>query len=378
MIPITKPYFTKDEYNAFKRPLDSGWVSQGPVVVEFEKAFAEMSGAPFAAASTSCTTALHLALAALGVGHGDEVVVPSYTFVATAAAVEYTGAKPVFCDVLPGTYNIDPEDFARKITKRTKAVIPVHLFGLCANMDAVMKIARKHRLFVIEDAACATGSKYKGKHAGTIGNCGCFSFHPRKIITTGEGGMLTTHAKSLYDKVVCIRSQGASVSDLARHKSGGFALPEFNVLGYNYRMTDLQAAMGVTQLAKLGRIIELRQKKADVYFEILDGIKGMTLPAVPEECVHTYQSYVIVLAKGIDRNAVGAEMERRGIATRQGTHAVHMLGYYRKKYGLKPGDCPVSKMLNDQAMAIPLYPRMTLLEQREVAEQLEDVIRKLG
>lgn len=354
----------------------SGWVSQGPRVQEFEAAFAKMSGARHAVATNSCTAAMHLTLLALGVGPGDEVIVPSFTFVATANAVEYTGAQPVFCDVRPDTFNIDPEDFARRITSQTRAVMPVHQFGLIADMAAINEIADKHGIFVVEDAACAAGATRGRAHAGSFGIAGCFSFHPRKVITTGEGGMITTGDEQLAERARILRSHGASVSDFERHKGGGFVLPDYDVLGFNYRMTDLHASMGLRQLNKLDRILDVRRRRAEYYTERLESIAGATPQAVPRDVFHPYQSYVVALDDSLDRDAMGAAMEVRGVATRQGAHAVHTLGYYRNKYGSAPDQCPVSTRLAAQTMALPLFPQLSRLEQKHVIECLVDAMKQ--
>jgi perosamine synthetase len=374
MIPLTKPYFTPEDYEAMKRPMDSGWVAQGPEVEKFEQAFAECVGAKYAVATSSCTAAMHIALAALGIGKGDEVIVPSFSFVATAAAVEYTGAKPVFCDVDPRTYNIDPADLKRKLSRHTKAVMAVHLFGLSADINEIMRIAVRRDVAVIEDAACAAGSAIDGKRVGTFGAAGCYSFHARKIITTGEGGMLVAEKKPLYEKARRMRSHGASVQAYERHLSGGHAMAEYDELGYNYRMTDIQAALGLSQLEKLDAIIELRREKAAFYLERLAGIQGVLPPGSSPGALHTYQSFVITLHESLNRDLVGAELERRGVATRPGAHAIHLLGYYGKKYGFAPGACPVSARLHAQSMALPLFPQITESQMAEVMEQLQNVI----
>ena len=234
-VPIIKPYFDNKETEAVASVLESGWLTQGPRVAEFEKAVADFTQVRFTRATTSCTTALHLALLASGIQPGDEVIVPSFTYIASANAVEYAGAKPVFVDINPDTFNIDPEkivDYLEKAGKaKAKGIIPVHLFGLAADMNPVMEIARQYNLHVVEDAACGLGALYHGKHVGTFGNAGCFSFHPRKSITTGEGGMIVTDNEVIASKIESLRNHGTDVSDLTRHQASGFLLPEFNILG---------------------------------------------------------------------------------------------------------------------------------------------------
>src|SRR5438034_1799804 len=249
MIPITKPVFDESDLASILEPLKSGWVVQGRFVKEFEDRFAAMTKSPHAVATSSCTTALHIAMAALGVKRGDEVLVPAFTWIATPNCVEYMGARPVFVDVDLETFNIDVHQIEQHITPRTRGIIPVHLFGLSADMDPIMDIARKHGLFVVEDAACGFDSWYRGIHVGTFGDIGAFSFHPRKAITTGEGGMITTQSGPLDALARTLRDHGASRSDLERHQQQySFLLAHYRHVGFNYRMTDLQGALGVAQM----------------------------------------------------------------------------------------------------------------------------------
>ena len=377
-IPIAKPYFGPEEKQAVIEPLDTGWVVQGPKVQEFENMVARVTGVEHAIAVSSCTTALHLALVALGIGGGDEVIVPSFTYVATANAVEHAGATPVFCDIDLATFNIDVKQIESKITEKTKAIIPVHLFGLSADMNPIMKLAEKYRLKVIEDAACALAAMYEGQAVGAIGDVGCFSFHPRKIITTGEGGMLITNNGNLAERLRALRTHGATISDLARHKKSGFLLPEFNLLGYNYRMTDLQGAIGIEQMKKLDWMIENRIRLAQRYNEILRDVEWLKLPYVPSNCKHTYQSYVTLVAEDspLSRNDIMQKLEDAEISTRQGTHAVHTLGYYKQKYGFQESDFPNSLKADRQSMALPLYPQMTDEEQDYVIKNLKDILSR--
>ena len=373
-IQISLPCTGEEEWQACKEPLMSGWLTQGPKVAAFEKDFAERHRVRHALATTSCTTALHLALAAFGIGPGDEVIVPAFTWIATANAVIYCGATPVFADVSRETYNISPEDVVRRLTPRTKAVIPVHLFGLCADMDAIRAVLPEG-VKILEDAACAAGAAYNGVPAGGLGDCAAFSFHPRKSITTGEGGMLTTNDPELAEMTNMLRNHGASVSEEQRHSGPRpYLLPEFNLLGFNYRMTDLQGAVGLAQLAKLNQFIEERSTWAAWYTQELAGIAWLQTPHVPEGYQHAWQAYVTYVDPATApfcRNEIMDRLQQRGIATRPGTHAVHLLGYYRNKFGLAPDDYPAARDCDANTMAIPLHNRMTSEDYAHVVSVLK-------
>lgn len=374
-IPVTKPVLGDEEIAAVADRLRSGWLVQGPKVAEFEQLWASFTDAPHARATTSCTTALHLALLAVGVRPGDEVIVPAFTWVATANVVEYCGATPVFVDIDLATYCLDVSAVEAAITDRTVAVIPVHEFGLAVDMDPLMEIARRRGLRVIEDGACACGTLYKGRHVGTFGDAGCFSFHPRKAITTGEGGMVTTADPEIARLVEVLRSHGGEMSDLERHASGsGFALPEFNRLGYNYRMTDIQGALGVAQMARLEGILDARRAVAARYTAELSAVDGLVLPVEPSGYRHVYQSYVTLVEESNGRRDKAAiSLQEAGIATRQGTHAVHALGFYREKYGLSTSDCPNAWTADQQSLTLPVYAGMTDAEQAYVVEKVVEV-----
>lgn len=361
-IAISLPLTGDEEWQATREPLLSGWLTQGPKVAAFEQAFAIRHSVSHALATTSCTTGLHLILSAMGIGPGDEVIVPAFTWVATANVVLYCGATPVFADVDRRTNNIDPVDLAKRITPKTKAVIAVHLFGLCADMDALRAVIPE-QIPIIEDAACAAGGSYKGRPAGSIGLASAFSFHPRKSITTGEGGMVTTNDPELADLANMLRNHGASISEEQRHKGPRpYLLPEFNLLGYNYRMTDLQGAVGLVQLGKLDQFITERAQWAAFYTSELGGIEWLVTPMKPTDGQHAWQAYVVYIdpeTAPMPRNEMMERLQQAGISTRPGTHAVHMLGYFAERYGLQPGDYPAARDCNDNTMAIPLHNRMT-------------------
>lgn len=372
-IAIAQPDTGDEEWMALRESLSNGWLTQGPKVAAFEKAFAARHQVSHAVAVTSATTGLHLALVALGIGPGDEVIVPAFTWVATANCVLYCGARPVFVDVDRQSFNLDPADLARRITPRTKAVIPVHLFGLCADMDAIRAVIPPG-VRIVEDAACAAGGAYHGTSAGALGDIGVFSFHPRKSITTGEGGMVTTRDDRLAERLRVLRNHGASVSEEERHSGPRpYLLPDFAELGFNYRMTDLQGAVGLVQLGKLDRYIDERARWAAYYRETLGDINWLTMPQEPEGGRHAWQSFVVSVDPArapCSRNEMMERLLKRGVATRPGTHAVHMLSYYRNRFGFSPDDYPGARDCDQHSMAIPLHNRMTPEDYAYVVEAL--------
>ena len=376
-IPITKTIFGKEEAEAIVKPLETGWVVQGPNVVKFQEMFTHFTGAKHAHATTSCTTALHLGLEAMGIGRGDKVIVPSFTYIASANAVEYTGAEVVFCDINLRTFNIDERQLETLIKNDSsiKAIMPVNLFGLCSNMPYIMELAKRYNLKVIEDSACGFDGWIGERHSGTFGDVGCFSFHPRKSICTGEGGMLITNSDDLANVVSQLKDHGASKSDLQRHKErGGSLLPDFTMRGYNYRMTDMQGALGVCQMNKKEYIMSGRREVASKYDSALKDISELITPFTPKEYKHGYQSYVCIFTNGEDisnltkeqidrinikRNIFMEKLEEKNIATRQGTHAVHTLGYYKEKNSFNDEDFLNSYAGDRLSIALPLYAGMS-------------------
>ncbi|GAA0475322.1 DegT/DnrJ/EryC1/StrS family aminotransferase [Parasphingorhabdus litoris] len=360
-IPIALPSIGEDEIVAVREALRSGWITQGPRVAEFESAFAVRHQVNHAFAVTSCTTATHLALVAAGVGPGDEVLVPAFTWVSTANVVIHCGAVPIFVDVDPATNNIMPSDIAHRITDRTKAIIPVHLFGLCADIEAIKAVLPDH-VVVIEDAACAAGASYHGRPAGSLGDIGAFSFHPRKSITTGEGGMVTTNNSEYAARIDSLRNHGASISEEQRHNGPRpYILPEFEVVGFNYRMTDLQGAVGAIQIKKLDEFISERNNWAQHYMAQLADVDWLVTPKVPDNYSHAWQSFVTFVNPDLSpttRNEMMDKLQKTGVATRPGTHAVHMLGAYRDRFDIKPEDYPGALSCNNNTMAIPLHNKM--------------------
>lgn len=375
-IAIALPSTGEEEWLALRESIETGWLSQGPKVKAFEDAFAARHQVAHALATTSCTTALHLALAAAGVGPGDEVIVPAFTWVATANVAVYCGATPVFVDVDPHTYNMDMAKVGATLTSRTKAVIPVHLFGLCADMAALREILPEG-VTIIEDAACAAGATLNGQPAGGLGTMACFSFHPRKSITTGEGGMLTTDDEGLAEAANRLRNHGASVSEEIRHHGPKpYLLPDFDVLGFNYRMTDLQGALGLVQLGKLDGFIAERETWARWYCEALADIAWLQMPTIPSGYAHAWQAFVTVVDEDtapMPRNDIMEKLQEAGISTRPGTHAVTELGYYKDRLGLQTGQFAVASRLERQTLALPLHNRMSAEDYAYVSETLHGI-----
>lgn len=377
MIPIAKPYLTKEEAQAAYDTILSGWITQGPQVEEFEGEFANYTGAQYAVAVSNCTTALHLALIVAGVGSGDEVICPSMSYIATANAIRYVGATPVFAEVLPETYNIDPADCERKITSKTKAILIVHQIGMPADIDQFKFLCEAYNIKLIEDAACAIGSEYKRKKIGSHSELVCFSFHPRKIISTGDGGMITTNRPDYYNRLKLLRQHGMSVNDQIRHQSKTVIFEEHLEIGYNYRMTDIQAAVGIKQLKKLDWIVAERRKIAIRYHNAFKHLPFFRLPLEPDGLQSNYQSYSIYLTDScpIHRNDLMQKLLDKGIATRRGIMTAHREGAYRDYSSVS---LPVSENLQDNSILLPLFVPMTeeqvdliidsILEMVEVAE----------
>ena len=383
-IPIARSSLTEDEIQSVLEPLSNGWLVQGPKVKEFETLWSVFTGAQHSLAVTSCTTGMELALAALGLKPGDEVILPAFTWIATANVIEHFGAKPVFCDIDLATFNIDVQLIESLITDKTAGIMPVHLFGLSADMAPILALSKKYELWVVEDAACGFGAKYKGSHVGSFGDVGVFSFHPRKAITTGEGGMVTGSNEELITKIQQLRDHGAVMSDLQRHLgSKPYLLADHIHAGYNQRMTDIQGALGAKQMERASEIIDERRSIAYKYNEAFAGLEWLGLPAVIAGYEHGYQSYPCLLKpesvsiKNVEklnaaRNNWMDEIQTKGISTRPATHAVHMLTYYREKYELKPEDFPNAYLANDCSISLPLFHGMTSEEQDYVIQTVSN------
>ena len=381
-IPIAKTNLTETEVNAVLEPLRSGWLVQGPKVREFEEKWSDFTGAKHSIAVTSCTSGLHLSLAALGFEQDDEAIVPAFTWISTANVIEHQGGKVVFCDIDLNTFNLDPVQLESKITNRTKAILPVHLFGLPAEMDSILKLANKYGLLVLEDAACGFGSKYKHQHVGTFGDAGCFSFHPRKAITTGEGGMITTNDDVLAGKLRRLRDHGAAMTDLQRHQGlKPYLLADHPIAGYNQRMTDLQGALGLAQMERADEILEERKTLAKRYDQAFASLAWFQIPHKDGDFDHAYQSYPCMFTPeeikpdnvvfiNSKRNEWMDHLQKNGISTRPSTHAVHMLSFYKIKYNLRQTDYPNAFAADHCSISLPLFHGMKEEEQDYVIEKV--------
>lgn len=361
MIPIAQPWLTEAEAEAAAEVVRSGWLSQGAQVQAFEAEFAQQVGAPHACAVSNCTTALHLALLVAGVGAGDEVITVSHSFIATANVVRQCGATPVFVDVEPETWNLDPALIAAAVTPRTKAILCVHQIGMPCDLARILPIARAHRLPVIEDAACAIGSQIRLGGAWSPvgaphGDVACFSFHPRKVMTTGEGGMLTTRHADWDRQYRLLRQHGMSVPDTVRHGADRVIFEDYPVSGFNYRMTDVQAAIGRRQLQRLPEIIARRRALADRYAELLAGRPELRPPVEPAWARSNWQSYCVRLPDGADQGRVMQAMLDCGVATRRGVMCSHLEPAYAELRGLS---LPRSEEAHLRCILLPLYPQMT-------------------
>lgn len=371
IIPLSKPSVGKEEQNAISKVLKSGWLIQGPKVEEFEKKFAELRGVKYAVACNSCTSALEMCMESMGIGYGDEVIVPPFSFIASANCIRSVKAKPIFVDIEKNTYNMDASKIEEKISDKTKAIIAVHQFGLMCDMDEIMRIANKHNLKVIEDAACAHTAEYNGKKSGSIGDAGCFSFHPRKVITTGEGGMITTNNEQLYRHLQALRNHGMDVGQgvWERYKTGQISMPSFKYYGHNFRMTDFQAAMGIEQLKKLDLFLNERRMIAAHYNSNLDKNK-FELPLVPNGRKHCWQTYMLLVKGDASLDELIVKAKKEGV-TVQKYMAIPSQPVYSNEYNLD--NLPLCKYAESRGIALPIYPGLTKENQERVINTLNSI-----
>jgi len=375
-IPVAAPNLGEEEAEAARRVILSGWVTQGPEVAAFEKEFAAYVGAAHACAVSNCTTALHLALMAVGVGEGDEVITVSHSFIATANAIVYCRAKPVFVDIGEGGFNIDPELVEAAITPRTRAILCVHQLGMPCDLATLVAIGRRHGIPIIEDAACAIGSEIEWdgawqKIGRPHGDIACFSFHPRKVITTGDGGMLTTNNPRYDEKFRLWRQHGMTVPDSVRHSSAQVVFETYDEVGYNYRMTDMQAAVGRVQLQRLPGIVAARRRLAGLYGDLLARVAGVAAPSEANWARSNWQSYCVTLARDIDQREIMQSMLDAGIATRRGIMNSHL----ERPYAGDGYRLPRSEAAQAHSVILPLYDRMPDEDVEAVVNALDNAIR---
>jgi perosamine synthetase len=371
-IPFARPEFDDAEAAAVAAVLRTGWASQGPAVAKFEELFAARVGASYGVAVSSCTTALHLALLIAGVEPGDEVVCPSYSFIATANAVLYAGGTPIVGDIDAATWNLDAADALRRITSRTRVVMPVHQVGLAADLNAFAPLPG--HVSLVEDAACAIGSTYRGKPIGSHGHITCFSFHPRKTLSTGEGGMITTDDAAVAERARRLRSHGASVSAHERHRAKGVVYEEYAELGYNYRLSDILAAVGLAQLPKVDGFLARRKTIADRYDAAFARLPELQVPARPPYAGHAFQSYGVMLTDACsrDRDEVMRLLIERGISCRRGIPPIHLEPLYRNRFGSI--SLPVTERVAARSIFLPMYASLSAGDQDRVIDTVAALV----
>jgi len=370
-VPYFVPWISKNDKNFVLRSLNQRWLTNGPFLHKFENKFCSFIGCKYALGVGSATHALHLAARSLDIGPGDEVIVPTFTFAATANAVSYCGAEPILADVDSEIFNIQPQEIEEKITRKTKAVIVVHYGGQACDMSEILFLSKKHGFHIIEDCAHALGSTYKNKKCGNIGDSGCFSFYPTKIITTGEGGMVSTNNSSTLRKIKMLKSQGMDIMPSEREVKATWRYDVVE-LGYNYRLDEIRSALGFSQISRVNKINDMRIKIANKYDRFIKKIKGLTIPQTRNDRNHIYHLYTIKVTKDyhMSRDELFLKLHKKGIGTSVQYHPLHLMSYMQKKYHHKKNQFPVSNALKDQVLCLPIYPQMT-------TKQIEYVVSNL-
>lgn len=376
-VPFFTPWITDEDKKAVLEALASRWLTGGPRAKKFEEVFANYMGVKHAVSNNSCTAALHLAMRALNIGPGDEVIVPVLTFAATANAPLFVGAKPVFADIDEKTFNISPKDIQNKITKKTKAIIVVHYGGQPCDMKEIMQIAKRHNLQVVEDCAHSLGAKYIGQKTGSIGAIGCFSFYPTKIITTLEGGMATTNNESIAKQIKLLREHGITRGALEREKTATWY---YNIvdLGYNYRLNEVQAALGISQLKRVDEINRKRIEAAHYYTQKLKEIYGIIPPYKANDRTHVYHLYVIRVADkkhGINRDVLYKKLSKKGIGLSVHYTPLHLLTFYKRTLSYKMGDFPIAEQVSKEILSLPLFPTITKAQMDYVVKEISKIMK---
>ena len=371
-IPFFEPLLTNVDKKNVAKSLNQRWLTNGPVLKKFESKISDFIKTKYSLGVGSATHALHLSLRSIDISYGDEVIVPTFTFAATANSVIYCGAKPIFTDVDYETFNINPIEIQKKITKRTKAVIVVHYGGQACNMQEIISVCKKKGLKLIEDCAHAFGSTYKNRKCGSFGATGCFSFYPTKIITTGEGGAISTNNSKLFKKILLLRSQGLSINSAEREKTGEW---EYDIidLGYNYRMDEIRASLGLSQMNRVNQINNQRIKIAQKYNKRLLNIEGITIPKKAENRNHIFHLYTIKIDKNypMTRNELNKKLFDAGIGTSVQYIPLHLMSYYKENFRLSERDYPKANRLYNEVLCLPIYPKMTNKQTEFVISKIE-------
>jgi perosamine synthetase len=370
-VPYYIPWITISDKNMVLKSLNSRWLTNGPLLKKFEKSISDLVGTKHSIGVGSATQALHLSLLSLNIKPGDEVIVPTFTFAATANAVIYCGGKPVFVDVDPNSFTIDPQSIKKKITKKTKAIIPVHYGGQSCDMQEIQSIAKKNKFFILEDCAHALGSTYKNKKCGNMGHLGCFSFYPTKVITTGEGGMITTNNSMFSKKIQLLRSQGMSILPHQRESKNQWKY-DITELGFNYRLDEIRSALGISQLKRISLANKKRIHIAKQYDELLQNIEGIHIPKLKENRNHIYHLYSIRITEDfhISRNKLFSKLSKHGIGTSVQYYPLHLMSFFKENYPQKNDDFHVSNLLKDQILCLPIFPTMN-------KKQIEYVVKTI-